>query len=129
MNRLDAHVALRSLGYRSEANPPASIKDPDWRADVRRFQADHGLEVDGWYGEGTDTALRGKAEALAAARAKFPELGDLRRWRTTAYWFVQASAGGGVPVYGQDGGRLAFLTTNDFVSAALEGTVELPDGR
>ncbi len=118
---------LQTLGY---WNGPLTgdLREGAFREALKKFQADHSLTVDGWYGVKCDGVFRDLMVKLQAAPK---EMKQLRRWRVTDYYVAMEGdrPGPKVPVFSPTGAVLAHVTAGDFASAALEGTIRLKDGR
>lgn len=118
---------LVTLGY-SQGPAHGDLREETWRAVLKRFQADSGLGVDGWYGTKSDVVCRRLMDQLKAAPK---ELKQCRRWRVTNYYVANEGEHVGplVPILTPAGIALGHLSAGDFASAALEGTIKMKDGR
>lgn len=128
----DVQKALRQLGY-FDGPIDGDAVGPNFRDDLKRFQADYRLTVDGWYGPESEKALLPLVQKLASASLSKAEFRHLCRWRLTYYYIADQSRFKKdvdlVPVRNPKGTVLAEVEAAFFSQMALEGTGRLRDGR
>jgi len=119
---------LRSLGYSVDLNE--DLKDSGNRSDIKNFQQDCRLAVDGIWGNQSETKLRELLEALEKYGPK-ENFQRCHRWHNTYYYVTQEAdykQVNQVPVVQPDGKKLADVPAYFFASMALEGSGKLTDG-
>jgi 3D (Asp-Asp-Asp) domain-containing protein len=134
---------LKMLGY-YDGPIDGDYRDANYRADLRRFQADHRRRAgrpDGWYGARTESALLPLAQRFN--QGKFmgtppsfahdvSDIDELRRWQLTYYYIGNQRRWRGartIPFYTAKGKVITRVEPGCYVEAALEGTTRLRDGR
>ncbi len=119
-------TALQRLGY-YDGKIDGNYQDLNFRADLKLFQRDYGLEPDGWYGDDTEKKLGPLVKALALAPAQMQQM---RRWQLTTYYVGEVAAWSGtlVPMRTPAGKTLANVPAGAFAEAALEGATKLING-
>lgn len=120
---------LRMLGY-YDGKITADPMDQNFRDDLRIFQRDLHIDIDGWYGEESEGKLLPLVRKLTHPPGdKFYEM---RRWFLTCYYYANEAdfpRRNMVPVVNPKGKKLAEVPARFFASLALEGTGKLRDGR
>lgn len=125
----DVQTSLNRLGYYDGPFDLDPMSD-EFRTDLKRFQRDHQLNDDGWYGPKTEGKLLPLHEVLTSSLAP-PDLRECRRWRLT-YYYVGGVAGWKgplVPMRTPAGELIARVPAGAFAEAALQGSSKLADGR
>lgn len=123
---IDVQRALHMLGY-YDGPPSGDPTNANFRDDLKRFQRDYGLVVDGWYGQKTESKL---LPLVAILKDAPPGFGACRRWQLTCYYVGDAAAWKGplVTMKRPDGSQITRLPAGAFAEAALEGASRLADG-
>jgi 3D (Asp-Asp-Asp) domain-containing protein/peptidoglycan hydrolase-like protein with peptidoglycan-binding domain len=121
-------TALASLGYYS-GHVDSNLNSPEFREDLRRFQADYGLTPDGWYGKKSDAVLTPLFETLFKEDFLHRRL---NRWTLTYYWIANESRWPSlskVPLMTPTGELIAMVSARFFADVSLQGSGVLRDGR
>jgi peptidoglycan hydrolase-like protein with peptidoglycan-binding domain len=117
---------LTSLHY-FHGTIDGNLSNPTFRAALKKFQADKGLDVDGWYGNQCDGALVKYDNALKTAGVT---LEDMRIWRMTSYYVTDQSdySGGNIPFVDRNFKTLVNGSADYFCDSSLEGTTKTASG-
>lgn len=126
IDSLTVQKILTSLRY-YHGSINGNLSNAEFRAALKKFQADKGLSVDGWYGNECDTALSKYTQALNTAGIT---LEDMRLWRITSYYITDQKdySAGNIPFVDCNFKPITTGSADYFCDSALEGTTKTSTG-
>jgi hypothetical protein len=126
----EVQKGLAMLGY-YDGDIDGDLSNPEFRADLKKFQARMRITRDGLYGRQSEGKLKPLLEKLKQFGPS-EGLVHLNRWFCTYYYLADEKHYSGdrsIPVMSPQGQLLDTVTPRMFAAMALEGTGIMEDGR